>query len=114
MTDLTAAIQEHADAEHARQPACSHCGHGGEPYEHRGVKFDGLHAYRGERLCLRCSDAQMDAEGVNILVVDDRPSIPPYVVNTVQDRDVVHIWLPPELRGVDGRDMRHRAARRRP
>jgi hypothetical protein len=52
--DLTADIQAHADAEHARQPACSWCGHPGEPYEHRGVHFDGLTACEGDRLCKSC------------------------------------------------------------
>jgi hypothetical protein len=47
----------------------------------------------------------MAAEGVNILVVDDRPGMPDYVYNTVRDRDTVFIRLPPELRGVDGRDL---------
>jgi hypothetical protein len=61
----------------------------------------------------------MDAEGTDILVVDGRPSIPPYVVNTVRDRDTVPIWLAPELRGIDGRDVKKvsrqlsRKARRR-
>jgi hypothetical protein len=83
---------------------CMHCHRAGVPYEYRGVTFDGLTAYKGEKLCPACRDAIMAVEGVDILVVDDRPSIPPYVVNTVRDRDVVHIFMPPELRGYDGRD----------
>jgi hypothetical protein len=38
--DLTAAVQKSADADHARQPACSWCGKPGTPFEHNGVKFD--------------------------------------------------------------------------
>lgn len=104
-------LQQIADADHARQPTCSHCGNGGTPYTHNGVNHDGLIADRGERLCRWCSDRQTDAEGVNILVVDGRPSVPPYVVNTVRDRDVAHIYMPPELRGVDGRDAHKRRVR---
>lgn len=54
--DLTAAIQVSADADHARQSVCSWCSHPGVPYEHRGVRFDGLTACQGERLCARCRD----------------------------------------------------------
>lgn len=89
---------------------CMHCHRPGVPYDYRGITFDGLIARKGERLCRSCAGAAHEAEGVNILVVDDRPSIPPYVVNTVRDRDVVHIFMPPELRGIDGRD---RPGRRR-
>lgn len=97
---------------------CTSCHRPGVPYEYHGITFDGLCAYRGERLCPVCRDARMDTEGVNILVVDGRPSIPPYVYNTVRDRDTVQIWIPPELRGCDGRDplpglrARSRRARR--
>jgi len=57
MTDaLTAAIQAYADAEHERQPVCSWCGHPGEAYEHNGVRFDGLTACEGERLCASCRE----------------------------------------------------------
>jgi hypothetical protein len=56
MTDLTADIQAYADAEHARQPHCSWCGHAGEPFERNGVKFDGLTACEGDRLCGACTD----------------------------------------------------------
>lgn len=57
--DLTAAIQRYADAEHERLPACSWCGSPGEPYKHRGVKFDGLVACEGDRLCSRCVSAYL-------------------------------------------------------
>lgn len=60
MDDLTAAIQRTADADHARQSACSWCGRAGEPYEYRGVKFDGLTACEGDRLCKRCVDVYHD------------------------------------------------------
>jgi hypothetical protein len=89
---------------------CAHCGRPGQPYTYKGIEFDGLCAFKGERLCPACRDARTDAEGVSILVVDDRPSIPPYVVNTVRDKDVVHVQVRPEHRGIDGRD----AGRRRP
>jgi hypothetical protein len=89
---------------------CTECGAAGEPYEYRGRVFDGLTAYRGERLCRVCRDERMDVEGVNILVVDDRPGMEPYVWNTVADREKINVALPRELRGVDGRD---RPARRR-
>ena len=54
--DLTAAIQAHADAEHERQAVCSWCGHPGEAYEHNGVRFDGLTACEGDRLCAPCRE----------------------------------------------------------
>jgi hypothetical protein len=84
---------------------CTFCHRLGVPYEYRGRTFSGLCAYRGDRLCPACRDARMETEGVDILVVDDRPSIAPYVANSVRDRDVIRIWLPPELRGIDGRDL---------
>ena len=57
--DLTADIQRFADAEHERQPVCSWCSLPGEGYEHRGVKFDGLTACEGDRLCSRCLSAYL-------------------------------------------------------
>ena len=81
--------------------------------EYKGRRCDGLIANRGERLCPACCDAQTAAEGADILVVDDRPGIPPYIYNTVRDRDVIHIQVPPELRGYDGRDMSRLARKRR-
>jgi len=75
---------------------CTSCHRPGVPYEYHGQAFDGLCAYHGDRLCPVCRDARMNTEGVNILVVDGRPSIPPYVYNTVRDRDTVHIWIPPQ------------------
>jgi hypothetical protein len=59
MSELTATLQALADADHARQPACSRCGKAGEPYEHRGVRFDGLHAVHGERLCTACTEQHL-------------------------------------------------------
>lgn len=97
-------MQAFADAEHARQPLCNDCGRPGTPYEYQGVTWDGLHSNRGDRVCSQCSKAREDVEGVDILVVDDRPNIAPFVVNTVRDRDKVSVVLPPELRGRDGRD----------
>ena len=92
---------------------CTSCGKPGIPYEYKGQVFDGLCAYHGDRLCPACRDARMDAEGVSILVVDGRPSIPPYIWNSVADRDKVQIWIPPELRGIDGRDRLPRRRRGR-
>ncbi len=60
MDDLTAAIQRSADEDHARQPRCSWCGKPGIPYEHRGVRFDGLTACQGNRLCSRCTDSYLE------------------------------------------------------
>jgi hypothetical protein len=69
MSDLAAVIQAHADAEHARQPACSWCRLPGEPYEHRGVRFDGLTACQGERLCRRCTELYL---ANTPLLIEDR------------------------------------------
>ena len=85
---------------------CTWCHRPGVPYDYKGQHFSGLCARKGERLCHPCRDAAMDAEGVDILVVDGRPQIPPHVYNTVRDRDLVQIWIPPELRGIDGRDVK--------
>jgi hypothetical protein len=108
----------------SREPACGYCGEPyhkrcfhchrlGVPYEYRGITFDGLIARKGERLCSACADRACEAEGIDILVVDDRPSVPPYVYNTVRDRDVAHIFIPPEQRGYDGRDRLPRLRKRR-
>jgi hypothetical protein len=67
--DLTAAIQAHADAEHARQGVCSWCRRPGEPYEHNGVKFDGLIACEGGRLCSRCKELYL---ANTPLLIEDR------------------------------------------
>lgn len=90
--------------------ACMHCHRPGVPYEYRGQTFDGLTAIKGEWLCSGCRDQKMEAEGVDI-TVDDRTGYS-YTTNSVRDRDVVHVFLPPELRGVDGRDMARRGRRR--
>ena len=102
--ELTAKIQEHADADHARQPRCNDCGRPGTPYEYKGVRFDGLLSFRGDRVCPVCAQRRESCEGVDILVVDDRPGMEPYVHNTVRDRDKISIVLPPDMRGIDGRD----------
>ncbi|MBR7830451.1 hypothetical protein KDK95_29390 [Actinospica sp. MGRD01-02] len=92
---------------------CTACANPGTAYEYKGRAYDGLTAYRGERLCAACRDARMASEGVDILVRPDGPWREPYLFNTVADRDKVTLWLPPELRGVDGRDL-HRLRPRRP
>jgi hypothetical protein len=91
---------------------CTWCEAVGTAYEYHGRAYDGMTAYRGERLCPACRDARMASEGVDILVRPDGPWREPFVVNTVADRDKITLWLPPELRGVDGRDL-HRLRRRR-
>lgn len=90
---------------------CTACGAAGEPYQYKDQVFDGLTAYQGERLCRACRNRRMDTEGVNILVVDDRPGIGPHIVNTVDDRDKIFIQMPSELRGIDGRDLYSRRRR---
>ena len=85
---------------------CQRCQKPGIPYVYRDQEFDGLIAYHHERLCSVCVDEDMNRNGINILVIDDRPSIPPYVYNSVRDADKVTIWIPPELRGIDGRDVK--------
>lgn len=50
-----ASLQKIADADHARQPHCSWCWRTGVPYEHNGVRFDGLVACEGDRLCSACT-----------------------------------------------------------
>lgn len=41
---------------------CDHCNQPGEPYVYRDIRFDGLIANRGERLCSRCADRALAAE----------------------------------------------------
>lgn len=83
---------------------CQRCGQPGEPYTYRGIEFDGLHSNRGERLCSVCLWADVESTPIRILVVDDRPSVPPYVWDSIEDRDKIRIFLPAERRGIDGRD----------
>jgi hypothetical protein len=59
--DFIADLQRQADADHARQSVCSWCGRPGEPYEYKGVRFDGLVACQGDRLCKRCADAYLES-----------------------------------------------------
>lgn len=87
---------------------CTWCHRPGIPYEYRAQVFDGLCAFKGERLCPACRDQRMETEGVNILVTDDRPTVPDFIYNTVRDRDTVFIRMQPEQRGVDGRDLYRR------
>lgn len=86
---------------------CTACEQPGVPYEYQGKTFDGLCAFKGERLCPPCRDALMDVEGVDILIVDDRPGMMPIVWNTVRDKDKILLTVPFHLRGVDGRDSRY-------
>ena len=92
--------------------ACMHCHRPGVPYEYKGQQFDGLVARKGERLCSACAEAAGKAEGIDILVIDGRPGREPYVYNTVRDADLATVWIPPELRGHDGRDRLPRRSRR--
>lgn len=99
---LTAAIQAAADADHARAPRCTRCGQPGIPYAHRDVTFDGLTAFRGERLCPACSHARIAEEGINVLVIDmRRPQNRPFTWNSVRDADVAY----PRIDFGDGRDL---------
>jgi hypothetical protein len=61
MTLDTAQLQRYADEDHDRQPVCSWCRKPGEPYEYRGVRFDGLTACEGDRLCPPCTDRYLDS-----------------------------------------------------
>jgi hypothetical protein len=70
VTELAEAVQAHADAEHARQPACTVCGCAGVPYEHRGIRFDGLTACRGDRLCPACVDSYLKETPLLITEID--------------------------------------------
>jgi hypothetical protein len=70
--------------------ACLDCGRRGVPYEHRGITFGGLCAYRGERLCPACRDARMAETGVTIRA-EDRFRFLAYAVNSRDDRDS---WFP--------------------
>ena len=80
--------------------ACTGCGRHGVPYEHRGLLFGGLCAFRGERLCPACRDACLADGGVSILVVSYQPQVPPHVVSTVRDRDTTFAgFVFPEQRG---------------
>jgi hypothetical protein len=65
---------------------CAHCHRPGTPYEYKGEVYDGLTAYKGEKLCSACLDAAGAAEGVNIHVID-RGGVD-YVTNTVRDADL--------------------------
>lgn len=67
---------------------CMHCHRPGVPYVYHGIEFDGLTAYKGERLCPGCRDAIMAVEGVNIRVTDPLRGID-YVHNTVRDAGMV-------------------------
>jgi hypothetical protein len=58
--EFIAALQKTADEDHARQPVCSWCGKPGTPYEHNGVRFDGLVPCSGDRLCSACSDTYLN------------------------------------------------------
>lgn len=69
--EFIAALQKSADEDHARQPHCSWCGHAGVPYEYNGVRFDGLVACSGDRLCSRCTDSYL--ESMPLLVEEVAP-----------------------------------------
>jgi hypothetical protein len=113
-----------ADAElectHCGEPyhkRCMHCHRPGVPYEYRGVTFDGLTAYRGERLCKSCLDAAMKAEGTNIRVTDELRGIDT-VYNSVRDADLVTpiaaAYRYPDWNSKQCRDVRKQLRRARP
>lgn len=66
--EFVAGLQKIADADHARQSTCSWCRKPGTPFEHNGVRFDGLVACSGDRLCSRCSDSYL--ENTPLLVLE--------------------------------------------
>lgn len=73
--EFTAGLQRIADEDHARQPHCSWCGRPGTPFEHNGVRFDGLVACEGDRLCSRCTDSYL--AGTPLLVEErESPDVP--------------------------------------
>lgn len=72
---------------------CDHCDQPGVPYEYMGRTFSGLVPNEGERLCPRCNGFKHDQF---VAELADRP---------------LQIWIPPELAGVDGRDMASAARR---
>src|SRR5260370_38689134 len=76
---LADCIEDAADADHERAPRCTWCGRAGRPYEYKGVKFDGLTDFKGDRLCPACRDAKSTAEGIPVLVDPGSYRIP-YVV----------------------------------
>jgi len=90
---------------------CTGCTAPGTAYEYHGRAYDGLTPYRGERLCARCRDLREATDGVDILVSPDWPWREPFIRNTVAGRDLISIDLPPELRGMDGRDLDRLAGR---
>src|SRR5260370_37463460 len=98
---LADSIQAAADADHARAPRCTWCGRAGRPYEYKGVKFDGLTDFQGERLCPACRDEKSAAEGIQVLVDPGSYRIP-YVVTIGRpqdaDRVIIEAWFG------DGRD----------
>ena len=105
----TQLVQAEADACYG----CWHCGRAGKPYVYRGLPFSGLISDRHEKLCGDCQERQAKVTGIDILVIDGRPGMAPYIYNTVRDRDTVQIFVPPEMRGIDGRDLpRARRARK--
>jgi hypothetical protein len=75
VSELTDQLQAVADADHARQSVCTWCNKPGQPYEHRGIRFDGLTACQGERLCAGCTDRYL--RDTPLLVEDRlRPDLP--------------------------------------
>jgi len=45
---------------------CAHCARPGQPYVYKGLRFDGLHAAYGERLCSPCLERVATAYGVAV------------------------------------------------
>jgi predicted RNA-binding Zn-ribbon protein involved in translation (DUF1610 family) len=65
---------------------CAHCHRPGVPYEYKGQVYDGLIAYKGEKLCRSCEETISAIEGVNFIVVDHGQE---FLHNTVRDADLV-------------------------
>ena len=73
---------------------CDHCNQPGVPYTYQGREFSGLIANQGERLCSTCNGRAHDT----------------FVSEAVEAAPAA-IWIPAELRGVDGRDAAAAARR---
>ena len=69
MTITTQVLQEAVSANQAGADGrCTFCRRPGVPYVYRGIRFDGLCAFKGERLCPACRDEYSKSEGVTITI----------------------------------------------
>jgi hypothetical protein len=96
--EFTAALQRYADEDHARQPNCSWCGKPGTPYEHNGIRFDGLTACQGERLCGSCTDRYL--AGAPLLILSKVNESDPGVLYDLNDKTAA--WSEQNIPGCRG------------